>query len=140
MDGIRSASLLLFLTILSACSSKSSSDELAKELQTVKSWTATAHLVGDTWIRGDVPTAYAKRTLSKTQEELQNELDVLSQKVPAQNRTTLVVQLQRLQGTVQQMSKALEQKDARAMQRQIQQLSAQEESISNLAKTAGLHL
>jgi len=140
MDGIRSASLLLFLTILSACSSKSSSDELAKELQTVKSWTATAHLVGDTWMRGDVPTSYAKQTLSKTQEELQNEVDVLSQKALAQNRTTLVVQLQRLQGTVQQMSKALEHKDARAMQRQIQQLSAQEESISNLAKTAGLHL
>jgi prophage DNA circulation protein len=140
MDGIRSASLLLFLTILSACSSKSSSDELAKELQTVKSWTATAHLVGDTWMRGDVPTSYAKQTLSKTQEELQNEIDILSQKALAQNRTTLVVQLQRLQGTVQQMSKALEHKDARAMQRQIQQLSAQEESISNLAKTAGLHL
>lgn len=140
MEGIRSVSLLLLLTILSACSSKSSSDELAKELQTVKSWTATAHLVGDTWIRGDVPTAYAKQTLSKTQEELQNEVDILSHKAPAQNRTTLVVQLQRLQGTVQQMSKALEQKDARAMQRQIQQLSAQEQSISNLAKTAGLHL
>ena len=140
MEGIRSVSLLLLLTILSACSSKSASDELAKDLQTVKSWTATAHLVGDTWIRGDVPTAYAKRTLSKTQEELQNEVEILSQKAPAQNRTTLVVQLQRLQQTVQQMSKALEHKDARAMQRQIQQLSAQEQSISNLAKTAGLHL
>ena len=140
MERIRSVSLLLLVTILSACSSKSSSDELAKELQTVKSWTATAHLVGDTWIRGDVPTAYAKRTLSKTQEELQNEVEILSQKAPAQNRTTLVVQLQHLQETVQQMSKAVEQKDAKAMQWQIQQLSAQEQSISNFAKTAGVHL
>ncbi len=140
MEGIRNLSLLLLLTILSACSSKSSSDELAKELQTVKSWTATAHLVGDTWMRGDVPTPYAKQTLSKTRTELQNEVDTLSQKAPAQNRTTLVVQLQRLQETVEQMSKAVEQKDARAMQQQIQQLSAQEQSISNLAKTTGVQL
>ncbi|HEY9611325.1 hypothetical protein [Allocoleopsis sp.] len=106
----------------------------------MKSWTATAHLVGDTWMRGDVPTAYAKRTLSKTQKELQNEVDTLSQKAPAQNRTTIVIQLQRLQGTLEQMSKAVEQKDTRAMERQIQQLSAQEQSISNLAKTAGVNL
>lgn len=140
MEGIRSVILLLLLTILSACSSKSSSDELAKELQNVKSWTATAHLVGDTWMRGDVPTSYAKQTLSKTRKELQNELNNLSENAPAQNRTTIVIQLQRLQETVEQMSKAVEQKDPRAMQQQIQQLSAQEQSISNLAKTAGVNL
>jgi|ERR687885_590851 hypothetical protein len=138
MEGIRSASLLLLLTILSGCSRKSSADELTQELQTVKSWAATAHLVGDTWIRGDVPTAYAKRTLSTTQKELQNELNKLSQEAPPQSRATLVAQLQRLQSTVKQMSKAVEQKNAMAMQQQIQQLSAQEQSISTLAKTAGV--
>jgi len=138
MEGIRSASLLLLLTILSGCSRKSSADELTKELQTVKSWAATAHLVGDTWIRGDVPTAYAKRTLSTTQKELQKEKDNLSQKAPPQSRAMLVAQLQHIQATVEQMSKAVEQKDSKTMNQQIQELSAQEQSISTLAKTAGV--
>lgn len=64
----RLSSLLLLLNLLTACSSQSSTDKLAKELQTVKSWTATAHMVADAQIHGDVPTAYAKHTLEKAQE------------------------------------------------------------------------
>lgn len=137
MEEIHSVSLLLLLTILGGCSSKSSSDELNKELQTVQSWAATAHLVGDTWLRGDVPTAYAKRTLSTTQKELQNELNNLSQKAPPQSRSTLIAQLQRLQGTVQEMSKAVELKNSTAMKQQIQELSTEEQALGKLFKTAG---
>ncbi|HEY9672163.1 MAG TPA: hypothetical protein V6D11_12005 [Waterburya sp.] len=138
MNGIRSASLLLVLTILSACSSKSSADEVTKELQSVKSWAATAHLVGDSWIRKDVPTAYAKQTLSKAQQELQKEQDNLSQKAPPQSRAMFIAQVQHLQATVAHMSEAVEEKNSQAMSQELQQLSAQEQSVSTLAKTAGV--
>ena len=138
MNGIRSASLLLVLTILSACSSKSSADEVTKELQSVKSWAATAHLVGDSWMHQDVPTAYAKQTLSKAQQELQKEQDNLSQKAPPKSRSLLIAQVQHLQATVAQMSEAVKEKNFKAMSQQIQQLSAQEQMMSPLAKTAGM--
>lgn len=138
MNGIRSASFLLVLTILSACSSKSSVDEVTKELQSVKSWAATAHLVGDSWMHKDVPTTYAKQTLSKAQQELQKEQDNLSRKAPPKSRAILIEQVQHLQATVAQMSEAVEKKNSQAMNQQIQQLSAQEQMMSPLAKTAGV--
>jgi hypothetical protein len=134
----RLSSLLLLLNLLTACSSQSSTDKLAKELQTVKSWTATAHMVADAQIHGDVPTVYAKHTLEKAQEELKHETDTLSKLsiAPSQRRTVLE-QLKRLEDTLGQMSKAVEQKDPQAMIQQIQQLSTQEQTINMLAKTAG---
>lgn len=137
---LRFSSLLLLVKLLSACSSQSSSDELAKELQTVKSWAATAHLVGDSWTQGNVPEAYAKQTLEKTQEELKNETDTLSKlSIESSQRDTLLDQLKRLENTVGQMSKAVAQKDQKAIAQQIQQLSLEEQMLDKLAKTAGGH-
>ena len=135
MNGIRSASLLLVLTILSACSSKSSAGAVTKELRAVKSWAATAHLIGDKWIQKDVPAVYAQQTLSKVQQELQKERDNLSRKAPPQSRARLIAQVQHLQATVAQMSEAVEQKNFQAMSQQLQQLSAQEQVMSLSAKT-----
>ncbi len=132
------SSFFLLLKFLIACSSQSSADELAKELQTVKSWTATAHMVGDLWTHGDVPTTYAKQTLEKTQEELKNETDTLSKlSIEPSQHSTVLEHLKSLEDTVSQMSKAVEQKDAQAMTQQIQQLSTQEQTIDKLVKTAG---
>jgi Asp-tRNA(Asn)/Glu-tRNA(Gln) amidotransferase C subunit len=111
---------------------------LAKELQTVKSWTATAHRVGDAWTRGDVPTPYVKETLEKTQQELKNETDTLSKlSIEPSQRATVLEQLKRFEDTVGQMSKVVEQKNPQAMTQQIQQLSIQEQTLDKLAKTVG---
>lgn len=137
---LRLFSLLFLLKLLTACSSQSSTNELAKELQTVKSWAATAEMVGDAWIRGNVPKAYAKQTLEKTQEELKNETDTLSKlSIESSQRDTVLEQLKRLENTVGQMSKAVEQKDQKLIAQQIQQLSLEEQMIDKLAKTAGGH-
>lgn len=137
---LRLSGLLLLLKLLLACSSQSSSEDLAKELQTVKSWAATAHLVGDSWMRGNVPEAYTKQTLEKTQEELKHETDTLSKlSIESSQRDTVLEQLKRLENTVAQMSKAVEQKDQKAIAHQIQQLSLEEQTIDKLVKTAGGH-
>lgn len=129
---------LLLLTLLTACSSKSSVDELTKELQTVNSWAATAQMVGDSWIRGVVPTAYAKQTLSTAQKELQKETGTLFKAsiAPSQYRTILE-HLQRLQSTVGDMSKAVEQGDKTALAQQLKQLSTQKRTISQLDMPVG---
>lgn len=128
---------LLLLTSLAACSRQSSADEVAKELKTVESWTATAETVGDAWIRGNVPVAYAKQTLTKAQEELHKEADKLGKNAAAKASTDMQEQLKLLEDTVGKMSAAVEKKDSQAMIQQIQQLSTQEQRISKLAQATG---
>jgi uncharacterized metal-binding protein len=68
-------SSLLLLTLMTACSGKSEADKLTKELQTVTSWAATAEMTGEAWIQGNVPTAYAKQTLSTAQKKLHKQTE-----------------------------------------------------------------
>jgi len=138
MRSLRVKSLLLLL-LLTACSSKSSADDLTKELQTVTSWAATAQMVGDAWSHGNVPTLYAKQTLSKAQQKLHQETDTLAHSSTLTQHRTLLAQLQRLASIVGQMSIAVEQKDHVAMSQYLKQLSTQEQTLSTLAKTAGGH-
>ncbi len=67
--------LLFMIIATAACSSKTSTDELKEESQKVSSWAATGQMIGNAWIRDAVPTTYAKQTLTKTQEELQKEIE-----------------------------------------------------------------
>lgn len=126
------------LTLLTACSSKSSADELTKKLQTVTSWAATAEMTGDAWIQGNVPTVFAKQTLSLAQEKLHKETEKIAQLSidPMQHRTILE-NLMRLESTVGQMSTAVEQKDRTAIAQQLKQLSSQKQAIDTLALTTG---
>jgi len=48
-------------------------------------------MVGDAWLRGGVPTVYAKQTLQKAQQELQKEIDTL--KPNSQNQAKLQTQI-----------------------------------------------
>ncbi|MBH8574880.1 hypothetical protein I8752_18000 [Nostocaceae cyanobacterium CENA369] len=129
---------LLLLLLLTACGSKSTKDELSKELQSVKSWTATAHFVGDAWIHKAVPTTYVKQTLDKTQQELKTQTEELSKlSIPSSNRGAILKSLQQLQDTVSQMSKAVENNNYPAVTQQVQQLSHQEQAIAQLSLAAG---
>lgn len=130
---------LLLLTLLTACS-KSAVEELNQELDTTKSWTATAEMVGDAWRRSNVPTTYAQHTLSQAEEKLQTQTMAIahSSTNPTQ-RQTLLKQLQQIESTVSQMSTAAKQKDYTAMSQHLKQLSTQEQTLSTLAKTVGGH-
>ena len=59
---------LLILILLTSCNTKTSAEEITKEMQNVSSWAATAKMVGDAWLRGAVPSKYAKQTLRKAHE------------------------------------------------------------------------
>ena len=136
MRSLHSGILLLLLIILSACSSKYSEvDELAKDLKTVTSWAATANMTGDAWIRGNVPTVYAKQALQKAQQEIIKETVTLDKEVPAQNHRQLLEQLKNLQQTVGQMSTAVEQENRTIVAQQIQQLLIEKQALNALTKT-----
>ena len=131
--------LLITLIALNACGSPSASD-LAKELQTVISWQATAHMVGDAWLNQTVPAVFAKRTLQSAQEGLQQEADTLTHipDIPAQQRTMLLQPLQQSEHIVAHMLTAIEQDNHAMMTQQLQNLSTNQQTIKTLAEKAGL--
>jgi hypothetical protein len=55
----------VLLVLLAACSG---GDE--KQLATARSWSATAMLVAEHWLRGEVPSAYARDALKKAADAL----------------------------------------------------------------------
>ncbi|MCU6566712.1 hypothetical protein, partial [Klebsiella pneumoniae] len=67
-------SSLLLLTVLSACSG-TEANKLTKELQTASSWAATVEMTSEAWIQGNVPTAFAKQTLSTAQKKLHKQTE-----------------------------------------------------------------
>ena len=138
LQSVRLASLLLVLKLLVACSSQSPAEEITKEIQTVLSWAATAHMVGGAWARGAVPTAYAQQTLDKTQKQLAEETDTLSHlSADSKQRHTVLEHLQSLKSTVGQMSKSVEQKDYSAIALQLQQLATEQQQLNTLAHAGG---
>lgn len=134
-----SSGLLLLVTLLTACSNKSSKDQLTNELQTITSWSATAQMVGEAWVRGAVPTVYAKQTLLTAQQELQKETNTLAQlSIPPTQRPTLLEDLQRLEQTIGQMSTAAQQTNQTGMVQEIQKLALEKQKIKKFAQTRGM--
>lgn len=56
---------ILVLLLLAGCSGGEE-----KQLAEARSWSATAMLVAGHWVRGEVPSAYARDTLKKAAEQL----------------------------------------------------------------------
>jgi phosphoglycerate-specific signal transduction histidine kinase len=137
MPRIRIGSSLLFFTLLTACSSQSSSDKVVKEVVTIASWTHTAQMVGDAWIHGNVPTSYAKQTLSQAHEKLQKEAQKLAKIHATQEHPQILQQLKQLETTLTQMSKAVERNDRAVLSQQMQQLSTEAQPIDKLAHSQG---
>lgn len=138
MASIRSGILLLLLTLLNACSSTSSEvDEVTKELKTITSWAATADMTGEAWIRGSVPTAYAKQTLQTAQQEIRKQTTTLNKDASVQNNKQLLAQLKSIDQTVGQMSMAVAQENRPVVAQQIQQLLIEKKALSALTKTTG---
>ncbi len=60
----RRASILVLL-LLAACSGGEE-----QQIAEARSWSATAMLVAEHWVRGEVPSAYARDTLKKAADQL----------------------------------------------------------------------
>jgi hypothetical protein len=116
---------VFFLTLLTtSCSQKTSAEDMQQELDTLTSWAATAHMVGEAWASNSVPKTYAQQTLKTTREKLQQEIGTLSKaSIPSLQRQTILKSLEQLQATIGQMSTAVAHKDRTALTTQLKQLS-----------------
>jgi hypothetical protein len=108
----RWGSVLLYVLCFSftACGDAST----AQALQTVTSWAATAHLVGDAWMAHAVPQAYVVQTLRHARRQLHTQRRTLEShppSAPAEARAALAGHLQSLEHTVHQMLTAVRQGD-----------------------------
>ena len=130
----------LLLISLSACGARSSADELARELQTVSSWVATARMTGEAWANGAVPKAYAGRALHKAQQTIHEEIDSIRELSSASTpdaRAALLERLQALERAAGQMGMEVEQEDRAALAEQLKQLSAEEQKIKKFKGSGG---
>jgi len=132
MDLLRFPYSVLLVAILTACNSQSSSINAKKELQTIDSWTATAHLLADEWLRGAVPNIYAQQTLQKVEKNLQQEADTLTKGNLVRKYPNLPTQLQQLQQSVHFLSAAIAQANRATVTQKVQQLSTQEQEFHRL--------
>ncbi|AFY91301.1 hypothetical protein [Chroococcidiopsis thermalis] len=134
MQLLRLPYFVLLVAILTACNSQSSSSAAKKELQTIGSWTATAHLLADEWLQGAVPNVYARQTLQKVEKNLQQEVDTLT-KADLRKYSHLPTKLQQLQQSVHLLSAAIAQGNRATVTQQIQQLATREQELHRLANS-----
>lgn len=121
---------LLLLSALTACSSQH--ENLAQELKTVSSWTATAQFVGESWLQKTVPTAYATETLEATESELHQEMEKIAAAASSQSQTQSLEQLRQIESIVNRMVNAIKQEDTGAMAQMTHDLASRQQAIHKL--------
>ncbi|MBV9110345.1 MAG: hypothetical protein JO306_13115 [Gemmatimonadetes bacterium] len=70
-----SAPLLAFA--LAACGGGSPDKRAQDAVESVRSWTATVRLAGESWLGGKVPAVYTRNTLEKADESLAQAFETL---------------------------------------------------------------
>jgi hypothetical protein len=137
----RLSMFLAMALLLSGCGSTSGSNALQKSVQTIQSWTATAHTVADEWNNGDVPTAYAAQTMDDASQALQQQKDLLanSSSVPPDQRVQVTNPIPPLLQTIDRLAEAIRRGDHAIVTAQAQQLANQEQSLDDLAKQMGIN-
>ena len=104
--------LLLVAVLATACGSAPD-----KALKAAVSWGATAERVGEAWLAGNVPIAYARRTARSAREALSQQRDVLRSASPATGTHpgALADHLAALERAVGHLEAALDAGDRRAV-------------------------
>jgi hypothetical protein len=138
MRAVSLCSLLLLLA-LNGCT-RAPADKLKAEIQTVNSWTATARMASEAWLKGTVPHAYATHTLRTAQEMMEDEAQTIqeeSQAGAAELQTSLINRVRGLGQLIDRMRAAIEKRDNEALSQLLKQLEAEDQTIKELAKSGG---
>jgi hypothetical protein len=98
-------------------------------------------MVGEAWLKGAVPNAYAAHTLQTASESLSEAIRTLSEQSPegvAELQTSLMGQARSLQQLVEQMRADIENRDGNALSQLLKQLEGEEQTTKSLAKSGGI--
>jgi hypothetical protein len=132
---------LSLLLLAFTCCTRTPSDQLKSELQTITSWTATARMVGEAWLNRAVPNAYALHTLQTAKESLAESIKTLSEQKPegvAELQTSFIGQARSLERLVDEMRAAVKNRDGSALAQLLKQLEGEEQTIKTLASNGGI--
>ena len=130
---------LLFLLALTSCT-RSPADQLKTELQTVTSWTATARMAGEAWLKGTVPHAYAARTLRTAEETLEDEARTIQEQAQDKGelQASLASRVRETGQVIDRMRAAIESRDAQTLDGLLKQLAAGEQTMKGLVSSGGV--
>ncbi|MDZ7962932.1 MAG: hypothetical protein RMY34_34560 [Aulosira sp. DedQUE10] len=116
---------------LTSCSSKSSQEDLTKDIKNVSSWSATAYMVGDAWIHDAVPNKYAQATLKKAQTEILTERDSIV-KIPTSDKSVLLTKVLILADKTEKISTAIAQKNRSEVRKSLAELAVESQALKKL--------
>lgn len=60
---------LFAIVLLAACSHKTPEEQLLKDFEPVKSWSATVQFAGERWSANSVPNAFLRATIDSAEKE-----------------------------------------------------------------------
>ncbi|MCP6760623.1 MAG: hypothetical protein NHB32_18190 [Fischerella sp. CENA71] len=128
---------LLMLTLLTSCNSSNNTEDLRKEIQSVSSWAATSQMVGNAWLKGNIPNKYAQKTLNKAQREFLKEQKKISQIQPSTNliqyyQSLMQTHLSHLANQTEKMSKAIDQNNHSLAQQEIKEIEIEVQKLNQL--------
>ncbi len=108
------------LSIL-ACARKSPETLIAEHDRSLVSWEQTVRFVGEGWLANDVPSAYARRTLETTLDELAKEdRAIASEPLTPETRMTLRRSIARCREITRSLDTAVVAGDRRGAARAIE--------------------
>jgi hypothetical protein len=139
MRSLRLCSLSFILLLFAACA-RSPSAQLKSDIKTVTSWTATARYVGQSWLKGNVPRAYAVQTLQAAQETLDEEAQAIGEQSTEGNsqiKSSLAGQARGLSQLINLMRAAVDSSDNQTLTQLLKRFDAEDEAMKAVAGTGG---
>jgi hypothetical protein len=122
--------LVISVVFLGACKSPTP----AERMDAIRSWLASAEMVGQAWLRHTTPDKYSRQTLELSHETvLEISSDVLKSPPHSVDSAALDSVLTRSRGDVAQMARLIQAKDAPGFARQLDSLRADEKVLKRLA-------
>jgi hypothetical protein len=135
---VRRVCVVAVLLSLSAACAQDSQKEIKQQAQTLASWAATLHMIGDSWREGSVPGRYAEKTLDEAREALRDEGQTIdeSSTMPADARAVLSDHARKLDALAGGMRESVK-GNAAAVSQAVDALAQEEQSLRDLAQRAG---
>jgi hypothetical protein len=140
MRSLRVCSLSLAFLLFAACA-RSPSARLKSDIQEITSWTATARYVGQSWLKGNVPHAYAAQTLRAAQETLEDEAQSIQEQSTegdSQLQSSLAGQVRAISQVINLMRSSVESRDNNALTQLLKRLDAEDKAVKAAAASGGV--
>ena len=124
--------LVVTIALLGACKSPTP----AEQMDSIKSWLATAEMVGEGWLRHSTPDKYSRETLELSHETLfKISNDLLGSLPAATDSAALDSLLTRSRRRVDKMARLIAGRNAPELARQLDSLRADEKLVKARAES-----